>query len=291
MDIVATITEELNIKRYQTENTIELLNNGNTVPFISRYRKEVTGNLDEEKIRQIEELFNYYKNLEEYKKTVLKSIEEQGKLTPNLKTKILETKKMTELEDLYLPYKKRKKTNADKAVEAGLEPASIKVLVGSLKDLEELQEFITKDYDTIEKVCEGISHIIGQTFAHDKDNRESLRKYYEKNGYVQSEKKKEFIDKPTKYDMYHEFKQEISKIYNYRVLALNRGEKEGVLTVKLVIDDQWLEDAKRRFKTENEICNKIIFDGIDYGFKNMLNPSIEREIRQNLTQRAEDDAI
>jgi len=291
LDIVATITEELNIKRYQTENTIELLNNGNTVPFISRYRKEVTGNLDEEKIRQIEELFNYYKNLEEYKKTVLKSIEEQGKLTPNLKTKILETKKMTELEDLYLPYKKRKKTNADKAVEAGLEPASIKVLVGSLKDLEELQEFITKDYDTIEKVCEGISHIIGQTFAHDKDNRESLRKYYEKNGYVQSEKKKEFIDKPTKYDMYHEFKQEISKIYNYRVLALNRGEKEGVLTVKLVIDDQWLEDAKRRFKTENEICNKIIFDGIDYGFKNMLNPSIEREIRQNLTQRAEDDAI
>ncbi len=125
------------------------------------------------------------------KKTVLKSIEEQGKLTPNLKTKILETKK-DDRTGRFIPslQKKRKKTNADKAVEAGLEPASIKVLVGSLKDLEELQEFITKDYDTIEKVCEGISHIIGQTFAHDKDNRESLRKYYEKNGYVQSEKKK-----------------------------------------------------------------------------------------------------
>ncbi|MDY6896199.1 MAG: Tex-like N-terminal domain-containing protein, partial [Thermotogota bacterium] len=135
MDIIKTITEDLNIKLFQTENTVELLNEGNTVPFISRYRKERTSNLDEEKIRRIEELFKYYQNLEDYKKTVLKSIEEQGKLTDELKEKIINTKKMTELEDLYLPYKKRKKTNADKAIEAGLEPAANKVLLGNIKSL------------------------------------------------------------------------------------------------------------------------------------------------------------
>jgi uncharacterized protein len=291
LDIIKTITEDLNIKLFQTENTIELLNEGNTVPFISRYRKERTGNLDEEKIRQIEELFKYYQNLEDYKKTVLKSIEEQGKLTDELKEKIINTKKMTELEDLYLPYKKRKKTNADKAIEAGLEPAANKVLLGNIKSLDELEEFISEEYDNIDKVVEGISYIIGQTFAHDKDNRESLRKYYEKFGKIHSEKKKEFVEEATKYDMYHEFTQEISKIPNYRVLALNRGEKEKVLNVKLIIDDEWLDKEKSKYKTGNEICDEIISKGLNYGFTNMLNPSIEREIRQNLTEKAEEGAI
>jgi len=291
LDIIKTITEDLNIKLFQTENTVELLNEGNTVPFISRYRKERTGNLDEEKIRRIEELFKYYQNLEGYKKTVLKSIEDQGKLTDALKEKIINTKKMTELEDLYLPYKKRKKTNADKAIEAGLEPAANKVLLGNIKSLDELEEFVSEEYDNIDKVVEGISYIIGQTFAHDKDNRESLRKHYEKFGKIHSEKKKEFVEEATKYDMYHEFTQEISKIPNYRVLALNRGEKEKVLNVKLIIDDEWLEKEKSRYKTGNEICDKIISKGLIYGFTNMLNPSIEREIRQNLTEKAEEGAI
>ncbi|RAO99162.1 hypothetical protein PW5551_05640 [Petrotoga sp. 9PW.55.5.1] len=291
MDIIKTITEELNIKIFQTENTVELLIQGNTVPFISRYRKERTGNLDEEKIRNIEELYRYYQNLEEYKKTVLRNIEEQGKLTDDLKEKIVTAKKMNEVEDLYLPYKKRKKTNADKAIESGLQPVANKILLGSLKTFKELEEFITEDYDTLEKVSEGISYIIGQTFAHDKDRRESLRKYYEKYGKIYSEKKKDYVDQDTKYDMYHEFNQDISKIQNYRVLALNRGEKEGILNVKLLIDDDWLNLEKTKYKTNNELCNEIIFKGLDYGYKNMLNPSIEREIRQILTDKAEIGAI
>lgn len=291
MDIIKTITEELNIKIFQTENTVELLIQGNTVPFISRYRKERTGNLDEEKIRNIEELYRYYQNLEEYKKTVLRNIEEQGKLTDDLKEKIVTAKKMNEVEDLYLPYKKRKKTNADKAIESGLQPAANKILLGSLKSFKELEEFVTEDYDTLEKVSEGISYIIGQTFAHDKDKRESLRKYYEKYGKIYSEKKKDYVDQDTKYDMYHEFNQDISKIQNYRVLALNRGEKEGILNVKLLIDDDWLNLEKTKYKTNNELCNEIIFKGLDYGYKNMLNPSIEREIRQILTEKAEIGAI
>jgi uncharacterized protein len=291
LDIIKTITEELNIKIFQTENTVELLIQGNTVPFISRYRKERTGNLDEEKIRNIEELYRYYQNLEEYKKTVLRNIEEQGKLTDDLKEKIVTAKKMNEVEDLYLPYKKRKKTNADKAIESGLQPAANKILLGSLKSFKELEEFVTEDYDTLEKVSEGISYIIGQTFAHDKDKRESLRKYYEKYGKIYSEKKKDYVDQDTKYDMYHEFNQDISKIQNYRVLALNRGEKEGILNVKLLIDDDWLNLEKTKYKTNNELCNEIIFKGLDYGYKNMLNPSIEREIRQILTDKAEIGAI
>ena len=291
MEIITTISEELNINKFQVENTVELLNNGNTIPFISRYRKERTGNLDEEKIRKIEELYNYYRNLEDYKNTVLKSIEEQGKLTQELKEKILSAKKMTELEDLYLPYKKRKKTNADKAIEAGLEPAANKVLIGNLNDLKEFEEFITEGYETTQKVTEGISYIIGQYFAHNKENRESLRKYYEKHGVIKTEKKKDFLEVPTKYDVYHEFKQEIAKIPNYRVLAINRGDKEGVLNVKLIIDDLWFEKIKQDYRTNNVICDEIIFAGLDYGFKNMLAPSIEREIRQNLTLKAEEDAI
>lgn len=291
MDILKTITNDLKLKPFQVENTVEMLESGNTVPFISRYRKEQTGNLDEEMIRNIEDSYNYYTNLENYKKTVLKSIEEQGKLTESLKEKIIKTLKMNELEDIYLPYKKRKKTNADKAIEAGLEPAVNKVLLKNIKSYDEFAEFFTEGYETIEKVVEGISYIIGQNFAHDKDNRQQLRKSYDKYGYMLSMKKKKFINEVTKFDMYNDFKQEISKIQNYRVLAINRGEKEGFLTVKLELDDKYVEDIKNIYLTDNKLSNEIIMKGLDYGYKNMLNPSIEREVRQNLTEKAEEEAI
>ena len=290
MEILKTITKEMNLNEKQVKNTIELLNEGNTVPFISRYRKEVTNNLDETQIRKIEELFKYYTNLEKYKETVLKSIEEQGKLTDSLKEKILNTSKMSELEDLYLPYKKRRKTKADKAIEAGLEPLVNKIFLEKI-DLSIFEEFTVESYETVEKVREGVKFIIGQIFSHDTDIRKKLRNYYEKYGKILSNKKKKFKEEKTKYDMYDSFSQNIKDIQNYRVLAINRGESEGILNVNLEVEKTYIENLFKEYLKGYEPNDEIIREGLEYGFKNMLNPSIEKEVRNSLTSKAEESAI
>ncbi|BBE31329.1 RNA-binding transcriptional accessory protein [Tepiditoga spiralis] len=290
MEILKTITKEMNLNEKQVKNTIELLNEGNTVPFISRYRKEVTNNLDETQIRKIEELFKYYTNLEKYKETVLKSIEEQGKLTDSLKEKIINTSKMSELEDIYLPYKKRKKTNADKAIEAGLEPLVNKIFLEKI-DLSIFEKFTVENYETVEKVREGVKFIIGQIFSHDTDIRKKLRIYYEKYGKILSNKKKKFKEEKTKYDMYDNFSQNIKDIQNYRVLAINRGESEGILNINLEVEKNYIENLFKEYLKGYEPNDKIIREGLEYGFKNMLNPSIEKEVRNSLTSKAEESAI
>ncbi|AEX85991.1 transcriptional accessory protein [Marinitoga piezophila KA3] len=292
MDILKNISEELKIKDWQVKNTVNLLNDGNTIPFISRYRKEATGNLNEGIIRKISELFQYYTDLEKRKESVLKSIEEQGKLTEELKNKILQAKKLSEVEDLYLPYKKRKKTKADIAIENGLEPFAKKLLSEEIENIEqEAQKYINDKVKSVEEVFEGVKYIIGQYFAHNEKIRKILRDDLLKYGRIESNKKKKFIEEKTKYDMYHEFSQEIRKIPNYRVLSINRGEKEGVLSVKLSLEEKYIEKLYKFYLTKYEENNKIIKEGLDYGFKNMLFPSISNEVRNLLTQRAEESSI
>ncbi|OQY10646.1 MAG: RNA-binding transcriptional accessory protein, partial [Marinitoga sp. 4572_148] len=292
MNILNVISNDVKAKEWQVKNTIELLSNGNTIPFISRYRKEATGNLSEEEVRKISELYQYYTELEKRKESVIKAIEEQGKLTEELKKKILNSMKLSEVEDLYLPYKKRKKTKADIAIENGLEPLAQKLFLQEITDIgKEAEKFINDNVTSINEVLEGVKYIIGQYFAHNEQIRKTLRNDLLKHGKIESIKKKKFIEEKTKYDMYHEFSQEISKIPDYRVLSINRGEKDGVLSVKLIIEDKYIEKLYKNYLTKFPENNKIIKEGLDYGFKNMLFPSISNEVRNILTQRAEEKSI
>lgn len=291
MDINGKISEELNVNKKQVNSTIKLLEEGNTVPFISRYRKEATGNLNEEQIRNIEEKFNYYTKLEDYKQTVIKNINEQGKLSDSLREKILKSEKLSDVEDLYLPYKKRKKTKADIAVENGLEPASIKVMLGEDIDDEYLKNFINDNFKSKDDIKEGIGNIIGQSFAHDKENRDYFRNLFFKFGRISTNKKKKFKEEFTKYDIYDNFSQLVKAIPDYRVLAINRGEKENILSVKVVLEEEKYKSKIKEFLKGKKLNDEIISMGLNYGLKNMLLPSLEREIRQTLTVRAEENSI
>jgi len=291
MDILKLISEEMTLKFHQVQNTVTMLEEGDTVPFISRYRKERTGNLNEEEIRKIEELFKYYTNLESYKQTVINSISEQGKLTEELRKEIENALKLSIVEDIYLPYKKRKKTKADMAIQAGLEPLAIMILQGMEVSKSTFNSYFSDEYPVLEKAEEGVVYIIGQKFSHDQFIRDSLRNFYTKSGFILSQKKKEFREQKTKYDMYDDFKQEISKIQDYRILALDRGEKEDVLSISLSLEEVFIEQLFSNYMTKKMPNDTYIKTGLEYGFKNMLDPSISREIRQSMSEKAGDGAI
>lgn len=291
MDILKVISEEMTLKFHQVQNTVSMLEEGDTVPFISRYRKERTGNLNEEEIRRIEELFKYYTNLESYKQTVINSISEQGKLTEELRKEIENALKLSIVEDIYLPYKKRKKTKADIAIQAGLEPLAIMILQGMEVSKSTFNSYFSDEYPVLEKAEEGVVYIIGQKFSHDQFIRDSLRNFYTKSGFILSQKKKEFREQKTKYDMYDDFKQEISKIQDYRILALDRGEKEDVLSISLSLEEVFIEQLFSNYMTKKMPNDTYIKTGLEYGFKNMLDPSISREIRQSMSEKAGDAAI
>ena len=291
MDILKVISEEMTLKFHQVQNTVSMLEEGDTVPFISRYRKERTGNLNEEEIRRIEELFKYYTNLESYKQTVINSISEQGKLTEELRKEIENALKLSIVEDIYLPYKKRKKTKADMAIQAGLEPLAIMILQGMEVSKSTFNSYFSDEYPVLEKAEEGVVYIIGQKFSHDQFIRDSLRNFYTKSGFILSQKKKEFKEQKTKYDMYDDFKQEISKIQDYRILAIDRGEKEDVLSISLSLEEVFIEQLFSNYMTKKMPNDTYIKTGLEYGFKNMLDPSISREIRQSMSEKAGDAAI
>ncbi|MBO8160912.1 MAG: RNA-binding transcriptional accessory protein [Thermosipho sp. (in: Bacteria)] len=290
MDIINLVSKELNIKYWQVKNTLELLEN-NTVPFISRYRKEATGNLNEEQIREIKDRFNYYQKLENYKQTVLKSIDSQGKLTEELKNKILNCTKLSELENIYLPFKKRKKTKADIAIENGLEPLAKLLLFKKIDFNLEAKKFLNEKFDSIEKIEEGVSHIIGQWFAHDAKIRTKLLDYILKFGYIKTYKKKEFENTKTKYEIFTDFTQKLNKIPEYRILSIFRGENEGVLKVNIKLDEKFKNDLFNNYLTNWKENNKLILKGLEYGWNNMLYPSIENEVRKILKEKAEKRAI
>ena len=297
-NIFEIISKELNIKVPQIENTVKLLDEGATVPFISRYRKEVTGNLDENQIGDILKAVTYLRNLEKRKEEVIALIDEQGKLTDELKNSILNSTKLQEVEDLYLPYKKRRKTKADIAIEKGLEPLAQFVYLA--KDLETLErealKYITEEVPTKEEAIEGAKLILAQGISENANYREEIRNTLLKDGIIYSKntKKASELDEKKVYGDYYEYSESVKTILSHRVLALNRGEKEDVLSVSLKVDDvarARIETniLKKEFKNMEikEFLLSIIVDSLD----RLILPSIEREVRNILTEKSEAEAI
>ena len=297
-NIFEIISKELNIKVPQIENTVKLLDEGATVPFISRYRKEVTGNLDENQIGDILKAVTYLRNLEKRKEEVIALIDEQGKLTDELKNSILNSTKLQEVEDLYLPYKKRRKTKADIAIEKGLEPlAQFVYLAKDLASLEkEALKYITEEVSTKEEAIEGAKLILAQGISENANYREEIRNTLLKDGIIYSKntKKASELDEKKVYGDYYEYSESVKTILSHRVLALNRGEKEDVLSVSLKVDDvvrARIETniLKKEFKNMEikEFLLSIIVDSLD----RLILPSIEREVRNILTEKSEAEAI
>lgn len=291
------IAKEMGLKVEQIANTIKLLDEGSTVPFIARYRKEVTENLDETNILKISELITYLRNLEIRKEEVIRLIEEQGKLTDELKNQILLAEKLQMVEDLYFPYKKKRKTKADVAKEQGLEPLAEKIY--QLKTVDELEKeslvFVNEEVESVEKAIEGAKLIVAQNLSETLEYRERLREDMLKKAIIVAKKSKKAEELDTKqiYKDYYEYTEPVKKALSHRILALNRGENEGVLTVSLNFEEKDRESVERdllkdfKNKELNFLHKEIIVDALD----RLILPSIEREVRNILTEKAEDEAI
>ena len=296
-NLFEAVAKELNLKLTQVKNTVKLLDEGATVPFISRYRKEVTGNLDENQIGDILKTVTYLRNLEKRKEEVISLIDEQGKLTEELREAIIKAEKLQEVEDLYLPYKKRRKTKADIAIEKGLEPLAQYIYLMKSEDdlLKKAEEFITEEVPTIEEAVEGAKLIVAQGISEKAEYREKLREMLLKNGIVVSKntKKAEELDVKKVYADYYEYSEPIKTIPSHRVLAVNRGEKEDILSVSLKVEDNIRERMDNILL--GEFSNRSVLEFLKTitsdAFERLIFPSIEREVRNILTEKSETEAI
>ena len=292
-DIIKEISLNLNINEKQIEKTLELLQEGNTVPFIARYRKEATGALDEEKIRSIDAVYQYQINLLKRKEDVIRLIDEKGLMTDELKNKIMECTKLVEVEDLYRPYKEKKKTKATDAINNGLEPlAKIIMSFPTTGDIETIcKKFITEKVENTDKALEGAKYIIAEWISDNAYYRKYIRNSMYRYGIIESKKKKNAED--IKYEMYYDYKEEVNKIKPHRVLALNRAEKENILSVSINIDNtkiiEYLEN--KIIKNKNSFTTIYVSEAILDSYKRLIFPSVEREIRSDLTEIANEAAI
>lgn len=295
MDINQKITEELGVKLWQVEAAVKLIDEGNTIPFIARYRKEATGTLDDEQLRKLYERLVYLRNLEEKKEQVLASIEEQGKLTEELKKQILEAQTQVVVEDLYRPYRPKRRTRATIAKEKGLEPLSTLIMLQKTKEsLEEVaKQYINeeKGVANVQEALEGARDIIAENISDEADYRSWIRKQTMQKGHIISSAKDEKAE--SVYENYYEFDEPVNRLAGYRTLALNRGEKEKFLTVKIEAPQEdilrYLE--KKIIHGENMSTTQILKEAIEDSYKRLIAPAIEREIRGELTEKAEDGAI
>ncbi len=295
MDINQKLTEELDVKLWQVEAAVKLIDEGNTIPFISRYRKEVTGSLNDEQLRKLHERLTYLRNLEEKKEQVLSSIEEQGKLTQELKSQILAAGTLVVVEDLYRPFRPKRRTRATVAREKGLEPLAALI---TLQQTKEPLETAAKAYlsgekgvNTVEEAIAGAQDIIAESISDEADYRSWIRNATTRKGKVIStarDSKAESV-----YEMYYEFEEPVTKMAGHRILALNRGEKEKFLTVKVEAPEEdiirYLE--KKTIRRDNQYTTPVLKAAAEDSYKRLIAPAIEREIRSDLTEKAEDGAI
>ncbi|MFA9336247.1 Tex family protein [Lactococcus sp. SK2-659] len=289
MENVKKIAELLNIKNSQVEKVLELTAEGNTVPFIARYRKEATGSLDEVEIKKIIDEDNLLTKLSERKTAVLSKIEELGKLTDSLKTQILAAEKLTEVEDLYLPYKEKRRTKATIAKENGLFPLAQLIVKNSANLEEEAEKFVNENFTSPQKALEGAVDILSEAISEDARLRSWLTGEIKNNSLLTSSLKKDAVDEKQVFQMYYEFSEKVSELPNYRVLALNRGEKLGILSVKFENnEDKILRYFAARFAAQN---NPMMQVAIKDAVKKKLIPAMERSIRTELTEKAEASAI
>ncbi|MCT0034335.1 RNA-binding transcriptional accessory protein [Lactococcus lactis subsp. lactis] len=289
MENVKKIAELLNIKNSQVEKVLELTAEGNTVPFIARYRKEATGSLDEVEIKKIIDEDNLLTKLSERKTAVLSKIEELGKLTDSLKAQILAAEKLTEVEDLYLPYKEKRRTKATIAKENGLFPLAQLIVKNSANLEEEAEKFVNENFTSPQKALEGAVDILSEAISEDARLRSWLTGEIKNNSLLTSSLKKDAVDEKQVFQMYYEFSEKVSELPNYRVLALNRGEKLGILSVKFENnEDKILRYFAARFAAQN---NPMMQVAIKDAVKKKLIPAMERSIRTELTEKAEASAI
>ena len=295
MDIIVKLTEEFGVKKVQIEQAVKLIDEGNTVPFIARYRKDVTGGLNDEQLRAIDERLRYLRGLEERKQEVLRSIEEQGKLTDELKAEIEKAEILQRVEDLYKPFKQKKTTRAGKAKAKGLEPLALIIYMQQNKSgdvLKVAEPFVDpeKEVETAEEAIQGACDIIAEMIADNADLISEVRDRYYKHGLIETEAVN--AEEKTVYDMYYGKHEAICKIPNHRVLAVNRGEKEGKLKVKVSIDaDSILRLLEKEVIRQDSIFKPLLIETIEDAYKRLIAPSVEREMRNLLTERAEAEAI
>lgn len=287
------LSKELGISLKQVTSVIEMLDEGNTVPFIARYRKERTGGLTDEVLRKFNERLTYLRNLESRKEDVLRIIEEQEKLTPELKLKIKKATTLTEVEDIYRPFKAKKRTRATMAVEKGLKPLAELILSGEFNGdiVEEANKYINeeKDVKSEEEALQGAMDIISEIISDNADYRKWIRNFVQKDGVIQV---KGSSEEQTPYEMYYDYKEPVRTIPSHRILAINRGEKEKILSVKVTCNDERIIDyLNKKVLKVNKITDKYLEESIKDSFKRLIYPSIEREIRSELTSKGEEGAI
>ena len=295
MDINQRLTEELDVKRWQIDAAVKLIDEGNTIPFISRYRKEVTGSLNDEQLRKLYERLVYLRNLEEKKGQVISSIEEQGKLTGELKTQILAAETLVSVEDLYRPYRPKRRTRATIAKEKGLEPlAAVITLQKTTEPLEKIAEEYVSEEKEVKSAADaivGAMDIIAESISDNADYRSWIRNTTMKKGKLISTAKDPEAE--SVYEMYYDFEEPAAKLAGHRILALNRGEKEKFLTVKIEAPEEdilrYLE--RKVIRNENPYTTPVLKDTVADSYNRLIGPAIEREIRNELTEKAEDGAI
>ena len=294
-EIINEISEQLAIKNKQVEAVLKLLQEGNTIPFIARYRKEVTGALDEEQIRKINEVYEYQESLLKRKEDVIRLIEEKGLLTEELKQSIMACQKLVEVEDLYRPYKEKKKTKATEAIKNGLEPLAKMIMsfptTGSLTQMAE--KFITDKVPTVEEAIQGAKYIIAEWISDNASYRKELRRRMFREGILTAKKKKNAVDEKKVYEMYYDYSEPVKRMKAHRILAVNRGEKEDVLSVSISVNEEemlgYLET--KIIKNKSSFVTPEIKEAIKDSYKRLIAPSIEREIRAELKEDGEVVAI
>lgn len=290
--VIEELSSELNIKINQIKAVLTLLEEGSTIPFIARYRKEATGALDENQITKIEEKYRYYNNLMERKETVIRLIDEKGMLTDEIKNNILNCTKLVEVEDIYLPYKEKKKTKATEAIKMGLEPLAKAIMAfptkGSLESLCGIVPNVEKDV-----ALENAKYIISEWISDNAYYRKFVRNYVWNNASIVSKIKKNAVDEKKTYEIYYDFTEKVKYIKPYRVLAINRAEKENVISVKLDYDNDYIFNSlsNKIIKNKESFVVDYVNDAIKDALKRLIYPSIERDVRSELTEKSEDNAI
>ncbi len=292
-EIIINISKDLNIKEVQVEKTLKLLEEGNTIPFIARYRKEVTGNLDEEQIRKINEVYEYEVNLLKRKEDVIRLIDEKGLLTLELKNDIMKASKLVEVEDLYRPFKEKKKTKATEAIKNGLEPLAKMIMsfITNISSEDLTKKFLNENVKSSEDAITGASFIIAEWISDNAYYRKWIRRFTYNEGILKTKLKKNAEDENKVYEMYYDFTERVKYAKPYRVMAINRAEKEKVVSVSLDIDtDGIIAFLKKKIIKKDAPFNYVIEEAIKDSYKRLIGPSIEREIRSELTEKAEDEA-
>ena len=294
-NIIKQISLDLGITNNQVSVTLKLLEEGNTIPFIARYRKDVTGALDEEKIKAIGEVYNYQVNLLKRKEDVIRLIDEKGLLTDELKSEIMSATKLVEVEDLYRPFKEKKKTKATEAIKNGLEGLAKEIMAfptnGNIENI--AKKYLNENVKSIEEAVQGAKYIIAENISDNAKFRKTIRDNTYNYGIIKSKKKKNAIDENMTYDMYYDYEEKIKYIKPHRILALNRGENEGILSVSIEYEKERVLNflEKRIIKNDKSFVCNIVKEAIEDSYKRLIEPSIEREIRSDLTIIGEDAAI